>query len=140
MFFIDLWCYSFLFLMRLRPPRATRTDTLVPYTTLFRSPHAVEEVMDNALKNHRHHAIKPAEGLQSLADALPALGIVAAVLGVVKTMGSIDQPPEILAAMIGSALVGTLLGVLPASGSVRPSAARSRPGTHRAPPPSLRTP
>ena len=59
-------------------------------------PHAVEEVMDNALKSHHHHSMKPAEGLQSLADALPALGIVAAVLGVVKTMGSIDQPPAIL--------------------------------------------
>src|SRR3546814_10399487 len=75
-------------------------------------PHAVEEVMDNALKSHRHHTIKPADGLQSLADALPALGIVAAVLGVVKTMGSIDQPPEILGAMIGSETVGTFLGVL----------------------------
>ena len=64
-------------------------------------PHAVEEVMDNALKSHHHHSMKPAEGLQSLADALPALGIVAAVLGVVKTMGSIDQPPAVLGAMIG---------------------------------------
>jgi chemotaxis protein MotA len=73
-------------------------------------PHAVEEVMDNAVKNHHHHAIKPAEGLQSLADALPALGIVAAVLGVVKTMGSIDKPPEILGAMIGSALAYGLVG------------------------------
>ena len=69
-------------------------------------PHAVEDVMDNALKNHRHHALKPAEGLQSLADALPALGIVAAVLGVVKTMGSIDKPPEILGAMIGRTRLG----------------------------------
>ena len=89
-------------------------------------PHAVEDVMDAALKNHHHHAIKPADGLQNLADALPALGIVAAVLGVVKTMGSIDKPPEILGAMIGSALVGTFLGVLLAYGLVGPFAARAK--------------
>lgn len=89
-------------------------------------PHAVEDVMDNALKNHKHHAMKPADGLQGLADALPALGIVAAVLGVVKTMGSIDQPPEVLGGMIGSALVGTFLGVLLAYGLVGPFATRAR--------------
>ncbi|MBO9695697.1 MAG: flagellar motor stator protein MotA [Sphingopyxis sp.] len=89
-------------------------------------PHAVEEVMDNALKSHHHHSMKPAEGLQSLADALPALGIVAAVLGVVKTMGSIDKPPEVLGGMIGSALVGTFLGVLLAYGLVGPFAARAK--------------
>lgn len=89
-------------------------------------PHAVEDVMDNALKTHHHEAIRPADNLQSLADALPALGIVAAVLGVIKTMGSIDQPPEILGAMIGSALVGTFLGVLLAYGMVGPFANRCR--------------
>ena len=89
-------------------------------------PHAVEEVMDNALKSHHHHSMKPAEGLQSLADALPALGIVAAVLGVVKTMGSIDTPPEVLGEMIGSALVGTFLGVLLAYGLVGPFATRAK--------------
>ncbi len=89
-------------------------------------PHAVEEVMDNSIKNHHHHAIKPADGLQGLADALPALGIVAAVLGVVKTMGSIDKPPEILGGMIGSALVGTFLGVLLAYGLVGPFANRAK--------------
>ncbi len=89
-------------------------------------PHAVEEVMDNALKTHHHEAIKPADNLQGLADALPALGIVAAVLGVVKTMGSIDKPPEILGGMIGSALVGTFLGVLLAYGMVGPFANRCR--------------
>src|SRR3546814_3347173 len=88
------------------------SDLLVVVSSGTLDPHAVEEVMDNALKSHHHHSLKPAEGLQSLADALPALGIVAAVLGVVKTMGSIDQPPAILGAMIGSALVGTFLGVL----------------------------
>jgi len=89
-------------------------------------PRAVEEVMDNALKTHHHDAIRPADTLQGLADALPALGIVAAVLGVVKTMGSIDQPPSVLGGMIGSALVGTFLGVLLAYGIVGPFANRCR--------------
>jgi chemotaxis protein MotA len=86
--------------------------------------HAVEEVMDNAIKTHHHVVEGPQHTLQSLADALPALGIVAAVLGVVKTMGSIDKPPSILGGMIGSALVGTFLGVLLAYGIVAPLANR----------------
>jgi chemotaxis protein MotA len=89
-------------------------------------PHAVEEVMDNGLKTHHHDAIRPADMLQGLADALPALGIVAAVLGVVKTMGSIDKPPAILGAMIGSALVGTFMGILLAYGIVSPFANRCK--------------
>ena len=86
--------------------------------------HAVEEVMDNALKSHFHEMHEPQHALQNLADALPALGIVAAVLGVVKTMGSIDEPPSVLGGMIGSALVGTFLGVLLAYGIVAPMAGR----------------
>jgi chemotaxis protein MotA len=104
------------------------TDTLrlVVVSSGTLDPHAVEEVMDNSIKNRSHHTLKPAESLQSLGDALPALGIVAAVLGVVKTMGSIDKPPEILGAMIGSALVGTFLGVLLAYGLVGPFAHRAK--------------
>lgn len=86
--------------------------------------HAVEEVMDNTIKVRLHEMDEPAHALQSLADALPALGIVAAVLGVVKTMGSIDEPPSVLGGMIGSALVGTFLGVLLAYGIVGPLAGR----------------
>ncbi|HNN54810.1 MAG TPA: flagellar motor stator protein MotA [Novosphingobium sp.] len=86
--------------------------------------HAVEEVMDNALKTHFHEMHEPQHALQNLADALPALGIVAAVLGGVKTMGSIDKPPAILGGMIGSALVGTFMGVLLAYGMVSPLAGR----------------
>ena len=86
--------------------------------------HAVEEVMDNAMKTHFHEMNEPHHALQGLADALPALGIVAAVLGVVKTMGSIDKPPAILGGMIGSALVGTFMGVLLAYGMVAPMAGR----------------
>ena len=111
----------------IRTARAsTDASNLVVVSSGTLDPHAVEEVMDTALKSHRHHAMKPADGLQNLADALPALGIVAAVLGVVKTMGSIDKPPEILGAMIGSALVGTFLGVLLAYGLVGPFAARAK--------------
>jgi chemotaxis protein MotA len=86
--------------------------------------HAVEEVMDNMIKTHHHDVQGPQTTLTGLGDALPALGIVAAVLGVVKTMGSIDKPPAILGAMIGSALVGTFLGVLLAYGLVAPLANR----------------
>jgi chemotaxis protein MotA len=85
---------------------------------------AIEDVLDTAIETHHHDALKPANQLQTLADALPALGIVAAVLGVVKTMGSIDQPPAVLGAMIGSALVGTFLGVFLAYGMVGPASAR----------------
>jgi len=86
--------------------------------------HAIEDVIDNAIRTRLHEMDEPAHTLQSLADAFPALGIVAAVLGVIKTMGSIDQPPEILGKMIGAALVGTFLGVLLAYGLVGPMAAR----------------
>ena len=86
--------------------------------------HAVEEVMDNTIKTHHHEVQGPQTALQSLSDALPALGIVAAVLGVVKTMGAIDKPPAILGAMIGSALVGTFMGVLLAYGVVGPLSSR----------------
>ena len=86
--------------------------------------HAVEEVTDNAIKTHHHEVEGPQGTLQSLADSLPALGIVAAVLGIVKTMGSIDKPPSVLGGMIGSALVGTFMGVLLAYGIVNPFAGR----------------
>jgi chemotaxis protein MotA len=88
------------------------------------SANAVEEVIDMAIETHHSDAHLPVERLTTLSDALPALGIVAAVLGVVKTMGSIDKPPAILGGMIGSALVGTFLGVLLSYGIVGPCAAR----------------
>ena len=66
----------------------------------------------------------PSHALQNIADAFPALGIVAAVLGVIKTMGSINEPPAVLGKMIGGALVGTFLGVLLAYGLMGPLAAR----------------
>ena len=100
------------------------TLTLVVVSSGTLEVHAVEEVMDNAMKSHFHEMHEPQHALTTLADALPALGIVAAVLGIVKTMGSIDKPPSVLGAMIGSALVGTFLGVLLAYGMVAPLAGR----------------
>ena len=100
------------------------TLTLIVVSSGTLEVHAVEEVMDNAMKQHFHEMHEPQHALATLADALPALGIVAAVLGVVKTMGSIDKPPSILGAMIGSALVGTFMGVLLAYGMVSPLAGR----------------
>jgi len=88
------------------------------------SPDAVEDTLNVAIKTHHHAALKPAEALTSLEGALPALGIVACVLGVVKTMAAIDQPPSVLGALIGSALVGTFLGVFLAYGIVGPLAGR----------------
>lgn len=100
------------------------TLTLIVVSSGTLEVHAVEEVMDNAMKTHFHEMHEPQHALQSMADALPALGIVAAVLGIVKTMGSIDKPPSVLGGMIGSALVGTFLGVFLAYGIVGPMANR----------------
>ncbi len=100
------------------------TLTLLVVSSGKLAPHAIEDVMDNSMKTVFHEMHEPQHALQTLADALPALGIVAAVLGVVKTMGSIDKPPSILGGMIGSALVGTFLGVLLAYGIVSPMAGR----------------
>lgn len=86
--------------------------------------HAVEEVIDNAIRTQLEEMDEPAHAMQTLADSFPALGIVAAVLGIIKTMGAIDQPPEVLGKMIGSALVGTFLGVLLAYGFAAPMAGR----------------
>ena len=99
-------------------------DTLRMMTMNLEDPHQVEDAMEKQLEKHHHEALAPGHALQGMADALPALGIVAAVLGVIKTMGSITEPPEILGAMIGGALVGTFLGVFMAYGMVAPMAAR----------------
>src|SRR3954452_1276387 len=101
-------------------------DTLRMMTMNLEDPHQVEDAMEKQLDKHHHEALAPAGALQSLADALPALGIVAAVLGVIKTMGAITEPPEVLGEMIGGALVGTFLGVFLAYGIVGPIATRLR--------------
>lgn len=97
-------------------------DTLRSASMNYDDPHQVEEVLDKRMESHMQHAMHSSHALQMMADGLPALGIVAAVLGVIKTMASIDQPPEILGKMIGGALVGTFLGVFLAYGLVGPFA------------------
>jgi chemotaxis protein MotA len=83
-------------------------DTLRMMTMNLEDPHQVEDAMEKQLEKHHHEALAPAGALQNMADALPALGIVAAVLGVIKTMGSITEPPESLGQMSGGALVGPM--------------------------------
>jgi chemotaxis protein MotA len=84
--------------------------------------HEMETLMDEDLNTHReeHHAI--AGAIQNVADAMPALGIVAAVLGVIHTMGSITEPPAVLGELIGGALVGTFMGILLSYGFIAPLA------------------
>lgn len=99
-------------------------DTLRSASMNYDDPHQVEEVLEKRIEANLHHAMHSSHALQTVADGLPALGIVAAVLGVIKTMASIDQPPEILGKLIGGALVGTFLGVFLAYGLVGPFAAK----------------
>ncbi|WP_207479332.1 flagellar motor stator protein MotA [Arenibaculum pallidiluteum] len=101
-------------------------DTLRMVSMSMDDPHQVADAMERLLKKHHHEALKPGDALQSMADGTPALGIVAAVLGVIKTMASIDQPPAVLGKLIGGALVGTFLGVFLAYGFIGPFAARYR--------------
>lgn len=99
-------------------------DTLRMMTMNLEDPHQVEDAMEKQLEKHHHEVMGPQHAMQSMADALPALGIVAAVLGIIKTMGAITEPPEYLGMMIGSALVGTFLGVFLSYGFVGPIAVR----------------
>lgn len=78
--------------------------------------------MDQEIDTIEQHHGHPGHAMQTMADGVPALGIVAAVLGVIKTMASINEPPAILGAMIGGALVGTFLGVFLAYGLIGPIA------------------
>ncbi|MCU7376589.1 flagellar motor stator protein MotA [Paucibacter sp. O1-1] len=84
--------------------------------------HEIESLMDNEIDTHHHEAFMAVQAIQRLAGGLPAFGIVAAVLGVVNTMGSVGQPPAVLGGMIGSALVGTFLGILLAYAFAEPLA------------------
>ncbi len=99
-------------------------DTLRMMTMNLEDPHQVEDAMEKQLEKHHHEAHGAAHALTQLSDGLPALGIVAAVLGVIKTMGSITEPPAVLGTMIGGALVGTFMGVFMAYGLVGPMATR----------------
>ena len=100
------------------------TDTLRSASLNYDDPYQVEDMLTRRINLMKEEAMHVPHALQNMADALPALGIVAAVLGVIKTMASIDQPPEVLGGMIGGALVWTFLGVFLAYGLVAPLAQR----------------
>ncbi len=89
-------------------------------------PNQIEDVMARELKKALVEELHPSHMMQTMADALPALGIVAAVLGVIKTMSHINEPPAVLGAMIGGALVGTFLGILLAYGIAAPFSGRMK--------------
>jgi chemotaxis protein MotA len=84
--------------------------------------HEIESLMDSEIETHHQEEHAAVAAIARLAGGLPAFGIVAAVLGVVNTMGSVGQPPAVLGGMIGSALVGTFLGILLAYGFAEPLA------------------
>ena len=82
--------------------------------------HEIENLMDSEIETHHQEQHAAVAAIARLAGGLPAFGIVAAVLGVINTMGSVGQPPAVLGGMIGSALVGTFLGIFLAYGFVEP--------------------
>lgn len=100
-------------------------DTLRTLTMGLENPMQIEDLIEKQLEKHHHESTGVGHALQGMADGLPAIGIVAAVLGVVKTMASITEPPEILGGMIGGALVGTFLGVFMAYCIVGPLASKN---------------
>ena len=98
------------------------TDTLRVVMTTTIAAHELEALIDTELETYHEEISSPSKAITSVADALPALGIVAAVLGIVLTMGKMKEPPEVLGASIGAAMVGTFLGVLLSYGFVGPIA------------------
>ncbi len=113
-----------------RYPNVLKNDQLVQFICDYArlilignaKPHEVEALMDEEIHTMEHDALKSYHALTGMADGLPAIGIVAAVLGVIKAMGAIDQSPEVLGHLIGAALVGTFAGILLSYGVVGPLA------------------
>nr|WP_325250186.1 flagellar motor stator protein MotA [Amylibacter sp.] len=99
-------------------------DSLRMMSLNFDNPHQMEDVIEKRIETTLEERMIAGHTITSMADGLPAIGIVAAVLGVIKTMSSVDKPPEILGMMIGGALVGTFLGVFLAYCVVQPFADR----------------
>lgn len=98
-------------------------DYLRMMTLGTENPNEVETLIDSELETHHQELHGASHAIQSMADGMPALGIVAAVLGVIHTMGSITEPPAVLGELIGAALVGTFFGVLVSYGFVAPLSA-----------------
>ncbi|MCB0826775.1 MAG: flagellar motor stator protein MotA, partial [Armatimonadetes bacterium] len=86
-------------------------DTLKVILTGAVGPHDLSEMMELDLETAHHEEMKPSEALQTIADGMPAIGIVAAVLGVIITMGKINEGPEVIGMSVAAALVGTFLGI-----------------------------
>ena len=93
--------------------------------------HEVEALMDEEIETLHHEKEKPSHAFQAIADGLPALGIVAAVLGVIHAMGALDQSPEVLGGLIGAALVGTFAGIFLSYGVVAPVASKIKIGARQ---------
>lgn len=98
-------------------------DNLKVIITTSIPPHELDGLLDIEIETGHHESMVPSHALNKIADGLPGLGIVAAVLGIVLTMGKIDQPPAVLGHSIGAALVGTFLGILLCYGFIGPMAA-----------------
>jgi chemotaxis protein MotA len=86
--------------------------------------HEIEALMDEEIHTLTHDKMKPVHALQAIGDGLPALGIVAAVLGIIHAMGALDQSPEVLGELIGAALVGTFGGIFLSYGLMGPIASK----------------
>ncbi|HXW66262.1 MAG TPA: flagellar motor stator protein MotA [Burkholderiaceae bacterium] len=99
------------------------TDYLRMMVSGNMNPIEIESLMEQEIETHHHELMAPSHALQKAGDGLPAFGIVAAVMGVVKTMASVGKPPAVLGEMIAAALVGTFLGILLSYGFVQPLAA-----------------
>lgn len=97
-------------------------DTMRVFSTVNIEQHEFDNIMEADIEAYMHEALAPSQAVNKVADALPGLGIVAAVLGVVITMGFISEPPEVIGHHVGAALVGTFLGVLMCYGIVGPIA------------------
>jgi chemotaxis protein MotA len=100
-------------------------DYLRMLTMDLSDPHLLDDIMEKEIEKHLAEEMHGPHAVQTMADGFPALGIVAAVLGIIKTMSHINEPPEVLGKMIGGALVGTFLGVFISYGFVAPFASRS---------------
>jgi chemotaxis protein MotA len=104
------------------------TDFICDYGRLIiignARPHEIESLMDEEIQTYARDQLKPYYALSAVAECLPALGIVAAVLGVIKAMGALDQSPDLLGHLIGAALVGTFAGILLSYGVVGPLATK----------------
>ena len=104
------------------------TQFICDYFRLYIMGHArpdeIESLMDEEIQTVRHDTLKSYHALVTISEAFPALGIVAAVLGVIQAMSALDQPPEVLGELIGNAMVGTFSGILFSYALVSPVAAK----------------